>query len=452
MRQIARRAVALVVMIALFLIGVCYLGGEFAVKGDQWATYPTNRHLYTNGELTKAGTVYDTNGTVLAETVDGVRSFSSNIDIRRATFHAVGDLSGKVATGLHNAFLNQLTGYDPVNGTYNTSGEGNDITLTLDADLCVTAYKALGSYSGTVGVYNYKTGELICMVSTPTADPENLPEEAPEGLYVNRLLNGSYTPGSTFKVVTAVGALTNFKDAETRTFLECHKGVDVEGEWLSCLGNHGALSLGDALVHSCNVYFGQLAVSLGRSSMTSTANKLGFNRTWKLDGITCTSSCYQVSEARNIELAWSGMGQYTDTVNPYHYLILMGAIANDGRAVMPYLVKKANNAYGFPTRLHVRRYAPRMMSTQVAQTMQTMMRNDVLQNYGDSNFSGLELCGKTGTAEIGKNDSPHSWFVGFSQREDKPYAFVVVAENAGAGIKVAARIANQVLQAAPTVS
>lgn len=453
MKQISKRAAALFIMVLLFLTGIGFFLFRFVISADNWATYPTNRALYTDGSLVEAGTITDRNGTVLAQTVDGVRSFADSSSIRKATFHAVGDLSGKVSTGIHSAFLKQLTGYDLVNGTYSVSGEGKDIQLTLDADLCVTALNALGSYSGTVGVYNYKTGEIICMVSTPTMDPYDADSASGDdgsGVYVNRLLSGLYAPGSVFKLVTTTAALNTNANALDQSFT-CSGGAEIEGEWVSCLGNHGTLTLGTALTKSCNAYFAQLAVSLGADVMTQTADKLGFNKSFYMDGIKCTASKYDVTGARNIDLAWSGMGQQNDMVNPYHYMVLMGAIANGGTPVTPYLVENITTASGIPTYFRLFNFSSRMMSKATANELADMMRNNVLKNYGDSNFPGLELCAKTGTAEIG-NESPHSWFVGFSQSEDKPYAFVVVAENAGAGIKVAAKIANKVLQAAPTVS
>ena len=79
------------------------------------------------------------------------------------------------------------------------------------------------------------------------------------------------------------------------------------------------------------------------------------------------------------------------------------------------------------------------------------MRNNVTETYGDSSFSGLELCAKTGTAEVGENTTPHSWFVGFCRSPEKPYAFVVVAENSGSGLGVASGVAARVLRAADAV-
>ncbi len=448
MKRISFRSLAVIVVALLFCAGLGLFYGRLALVGDAWATYPTNRHLYKDGHLVKAGEITDRDGTVLAYTRKGTRYFHEDVRIRQATAHTVGDLDGFVSTGVHSAFLNELTGYDLINGTYNMSGEGHDMRLTVDADLSVTACQALGKRAGTVGIYNYKTGEILCMVSTPTFDPASetgLAEE--KGVYVNRLLSGSYAPGSIFKLVTALSALENLDDVASHRYT-CARGVTIGGEWLSCLGNHGKVDLESALVKSCNAAFAQFALTLGRSRLTKTAEKVGFNQTLTMDGIACTQSCYQVEKSNDIDFGWSGIGQHNDTVNPFQFLTFMGGIAGGGTCVWPYLVEDISSFSGtVKTMSNGKRVS--MMSKDAAATLSDMMRKDVTDHYGDGNFAGLELCAKTGTAEIGDQSTPHSWFVGFCRAPDKPYAFVVVVENAGAGLGVASNIAARVLKAAP---
>ncbi len=447
MKQILSRTWVLLVVLILFCTGLFLLYGQLALIGDDWAAYPTNRHLYTDGHLQKGGVITDRNGTVLCETKMGVRSFHENADIRKATAHAVGDLDGFVSTGVHSAFWKDITGYDPVNGVY---GTGNDIALTIDADLSITAYQALGSRSGTVGVYNYKTGEILCMASTPTFDPASQTGMAQEkGVYVNRLLSGSYAPGSIFKVVTALSALENLSEADSLSF-SCKRGVTIEDEWLSCLGNHGTVTLENALVHSCNAAFAQFALEVGKNDLTATAQKVGFNKTLSVNGIDCTQSVYNVTDANQIDFGWSGIGQYNDTVNPFQFLTFMGGIAGEGTCVWPYFVESVDSLSGVSTTLGNGKKVS-MMSKSSAKTLTDMMRKAVTDHYGDSSFSGLSLCAKTGTAEIGDKGTPHSWFVGFCKEETKPYAFVVVVENAGSGLGAASSIASRVLSAAPKV-
>lgn len=444
MKQALRRSGLILLVVAVFLAGILLYYFRFAISGNRWATYPANKHLYSDGLLVKAGTITDRDGEVLAMTEGGKRHYHERQSVRKATLHAVGDLKGFVSTGLHTAYLDELCGYDPVNGIYNVSGKGNDIALTLDSDLCVTALNALGRNAGTVGIYNYKTGELLCMVSTPTFDPESSTEPTGKGVYVNRLLSGQYAPGSIFKLVTTLSALENISDPDALSF-PCQHGVTIAGEWLSCLGNHRKIGLDKALVHSCNAFFAQTALQLGRSTLTRTAEKVGFNEQLSIDGIPTAKSRYSVSKSNDIDFGWSGIGQHTDLVNPFQYLTFMGGIANGGKSITPYLIDAIKTPEGVRT-YRGTKSSKRMMSAATAQRMTEMMRNNVKKNYGDSRFAGLEVCGKTGTAEVGDNATPHSWFVGFCDNEETPYAFTVIVENAGAGNGAATRVAATVLR------
>ncbi len=450
MKQIFTRSLSVAALTVLFTLGLLLLYLRLAVSGDRFAVYPTNRHYYENGSLVVAGTITDRRGVVLAKTEDGTRTFHEDETIRKATVHAVGDLEGFVATGVHSAFLPELTGYDRLNGAYCPGGKGNDLQLTIDAELSATAYRALGSRAGAVGVYNYQTGEMLCMVSTPSFDPAKGAKSAQnKGAYVNRLLSGSYAPGSIFKLVTALSVLENLPEAETLAY-SCSRGVTIGGEWLSCLGNHGEVNLEEALVRSCNAAFAQFALRLGRDALTATARQVGFNKSLSVDGVSCTKSLYDVKEANDIDFGWSGIGQYSDTVNPFQYLTFMGAIAGGGRCAWPYFVEYVDSLSGDIKTLGGHRHVS-MMKASAAERLGDMMRKDVTDHYGEGDFAGLELCAKTGTAEVGDKSTPHSWFVGFCRAADKPYAFVVVVENAGSGLGAASSVAARVLQAAPTV-
>ncbi len=445
MKQSRRRAWIVLLSVIIFVLGILLYYGKFAFLGDEWATYPANKHLYSDGLLTKAGRITDRNGEVLAITENGKRHFHERQSVRKATLHAVGDLQGFVSTGMHSAYLSELCGYDPVNGVYNRSGKGNDITLTLDSEVCVTALNALGNRAGTVGIYNYQTGELVCMVSTPTFDPQQTSQPNGKGIYVNRFLSGVYTPGSIFKLVTAMAALENLSNPNDLCF-SCKHGITIAGEWLSCLGNHHKIELDQALVYSCNAFFGQTALKLGRKTLTKTAEKVGFNKPLSMDGVSTAQSKYEVKQSNDIDFGWSGVGQHNDLVNPFQYLTFMGGIANGGKSITPYMVKKITTPSGIPLQ-SARRNTIRMMSTTTADRLTVMMRNNVKRNYGDSRFAGLNVCGKTGTAEVGDQALPHSWFVGFCDNEEYPYAFTVIVENAGAGNGAATRVASTVLKA-----
>lgn len=206
--------------------------------------------------------------------------------------------------------------------------------------------------NGTVGVYNYKTGEILCMVSTPTFDPANPPDIAADdpawdGVYVNRLLSANSIPGSIFKVVTINAAIENIPDLFQRKWT-CTGSVNIGGEEVTCPHAHGEQDIEEALANSCNGVFGQLAVELGGETMQKYADAAGLTKSIKVDGIQSSVGKFDFSGNDN-QLAWSGVGQGQDTLCPINMLQYMGAIANGGKAAVPRLIEKSTTDYGLPT-------------------------------------------------------------------------------------------------------
>lgn len=459
MKTLSRRAWVLYVLTALFLAGLGVLFYTFWSNADDWAMRHANRHLYAGDTLTAAGSITDETGAVLAETVDGERQYNDDRDVRTATLHVVGDSEGYIATGVQTAYQEELTGYNFVDGVYDVKryGKGNDLQLSVNAGLCVEAYDALGKNKGAVGVFNYKTGKLVCVASKPAFDIANKPAEninndktgAYEGVYLNRFFSGLYTPGSTFKIITAASALDNIADIEDQSF-RCRGSYRIDGGSVKCLSTHGTIGFERALNVSCNSAFAQIALQVGAENLTATTTALGFNQRFMLGNIRLAQSRFDVSGASQLDLGWAGVGQYTTLVNPCHMLMIVGAIANGGQAVMPYLVERITTQDGAVVQEAETETGAQMFSEATAARLQELLRSNVENYYGDRRFRGLEMCGKTGTAEVSSEeggDDPHAWFVGYSQREDLPYAIVVVVENGGGGSSVAIPVANQVMQA-----
>ncbi|MDO5014530.1 MAG: penicillin-binding transpeptidase domain-containing protein [Clostridia bacterium] len=446
MHRISNRSKWLSVLIILFMVGVIFLGVTLTQNSKRWATLKLNNHLYVNGEFVSAGTIYDRQGKVLAETKNGKRMYSSDPTTRKSTLHAVGDSKGFIATGAHTAFKPQLIGYDYINGIYKLKKDGgeHDLTLTIDAALSNEALKALGKNKGTVGIINYKTGEILCMVSTPTFDPENPPYDLNldetgkyEGIYINRFLSGVFTPGSTFKTVTTASVLENIQDIDDRSF-DCRGRYTLhKGSYVNCNAVHGNVDFQRAFSRSCNTAYAGLAVELGNEQLTKTAEELYFNKRIYVNGIPVAKSKFDLSNAYPIDRAWAGIGQYTTLANPCHLCLIMSAIANNGTAVAPTIIKDSRA----PKLQNLK-----MLDANVASTLDMMLRTNVIEFYKDRRLPDLLMAGKTGTAEVA-NDKPHSLFVGYSKRQDLPLAIVVVLQNEGvSGYASAVPVANQVLQ------
>lgn len=462
MKTLSKRAWILYLLAISFVVGACILFYTFFTNADSWAMKKANRHIYSSGTLTTAGAIYDETGAVLAKTVDGKRTYNKDKTIRTATLHIVGDSQGYIASGVQTSYKDVLTGYDFVNGIYDLKkyGKGSDITLTVNAELCKTAYEALGSNKGTVGVYNYKTGELLCVVSKPSYDIANKPTESInndktgeyDGVYLNRFFSGVYTPGSTFKVITAACAIDNISDIDSQTF-KCTGEHKVDGGSVKCMSTHGTINFEKALNQSCNSAFAQIAIQLGAEHLTDTVNSLGFGKSFKVGNIKLAKSSFDLTGANNLDIGWAGIGQYTTRVNPCHMLMITGAIANGGTSPNVYFVKSITSPTGKVKQAQTSYLEP-MFSQSTASKLNDMLRSNVVNYYGDGKFSNLKMCGKTGTAEVSSEDdglAPHAWFIGYSQREDLPLAIVVVVENGGGGSSVAIPVASKTMKKAASI-
>ena len=446
MKKVKRRTFSVLILAAVLLAGVLFYVVKYVRSGADWVSFPSNDTVYKDGVLA-VGTVTDRDGLVLASVdEDGNRAFADDWLTRVSTFHAVGDQYGNVGTGALSAFRSRLIGFDLVNGAYSRTGRGGTVRLSIDADLNRAAYEALDGRKGAVMVMNYLTGEILCSVSNPSYDPEDPPEIDPddpdwEGVYINRALSSRFTPGSIFKLVTSVAAIETIDDVFDRTFW-CEGEMEIGEDTVHCLSYHGDIGFEDGLAQSCNCVFAQLALELGPETLKEYAEKLGLSGvSFDIDGIETTPGSYDAAE-EDIDIAWSGVGQYNDMVNPCAMLRFVAAVANGGEA--PSMTLLARKGLGTLSPAETER----ILSRATADRLEEMMSYNVYASYGTENFPGLDLCAKSGTAELGPDESPHAWFVGFNRDDRAPYAFVVMVENGGWGSSVAGSVANEVLQAA----
>jgi len=429
------------------LLGSCVFIVRYFTSADRWVGYLTT---FTGQAST--GRVLDRDGDVLSYVdKDGKRCYYDNPTVRRATLHAVGDRQGLVGSGALTAFSSRLSGYNLLTGTYSPLGAGNDLYLTLDARLNYEAHQAMNGHKGTVAVYNYETGQILCMYSAPNYDPADPPqiEEgdlAYEGVYVNRFLGSTYPPGSTFKLVTLAAAIENIPDWETRTF-QCTGSVQVGTETVTCQRAHGSLNLKSALAVSCNGVFSVLAAELGPEVLEAAAEKAGLTGRYEVNGLPTARGSLGLSSLTTGELGWAGVGQADDLVNPCAMLVYMGAIARRGKAAVPQLILKTQTALNIPMGLYLKRETAELISPGTARILQEYMANNVQVTYGAGWFPNMDVCAKTGTAEVGGGKKPTAWFTGFLRDDDHPYAFVIVMEDAGTAADVAVPVAARVLNA-----
>ena len=298
---------------------------------------------------------------------------------------------------------------------------------------------------------NYKTGELLCAVTTPTYDPDDVPDIAGDstgafkGVYVNRFTQSTYTPGSIFKIVTMIAALECIEDIESQQFTctgEILYGVDK----VTCEKVHGKQNIRDAFKNSCNCAFAKVSEQIGGKRLERYAKELGVLDGLEFDGIRTAAGNINSADKADVLVAWSAIGQHKDLVNPAGFLTMVSAVANDGIRTNPYLVSRIKT--GLSTTYEVKSSATsRLMSTETAQTLKELMRNNVENYYGDEHFAGFSVCAKSGTAEVGGDQKPNAMFTGFLVDENYPLAFIVTIENGGYGRLTCVPVLEKVLLA-----
>ena len=449
MNRIIARSKILVILVLVLTLGLGFFVGEFFASADAWIVFPGSPHVYNAGNI-GCGIISDREGNLLLDLTDG-RSYSGNPLLDRSVIHWLGDRQGNISAPALSHYAMQIAGFDPVSGVYAYGGTGGMVELTLSAKVQMAAVEAMKDYTGTIAVYNYKTGQILCAVTTPNFDPDHVPDIAGDttgafdGVFVNRFTQAAYTPGSIFKIVTAAAALEHIPDIEQQTFT-CYGSVSYGVDQVTCEEEHGELTFREAFSESCNCAFAAIADQLGGSVLERYARQFGVLDSLEFDGITTAKGNISADGAAAVQVAWSAIGQHKDLVNPCAYLNFIGAIAAGGVGRQTYLVESITVG-GKSTYKSDAADGDRIMSEATAETLREMMRANVEYYYGDENFTGLTVCAKSGTAEVGGGKKPNAMFTGFVTDAEYPLAFIVCIEDGGYGRPVCVPVLSEVLQA-----
>ena len=447
MNRVASRSAIAVLLALLLVAGLGFFVAEYVTNAADWVMFPGSPHVYTGGNI-GCGVVVDRDGVLLLD-MNGGRIYADSAALRKSTVHWLGDRYGSIDAPALPSHAAELAGYDLLNGVYAYGDDGGTAKLTLSSQVQLSALEALEGKKGTVAVYNYRTGAILCAVTTPNYDPDNVPDVENdasgqyEGIYVNRFTQSVYTPGSIFKIVTLAAALEEFPDAQDMRFT-CSGSVQMDGGEITCEGVHGDQSLKEAFRNSCNCAFAELALQIGAEKMEQYVSAFGLCDTLTFDGIETTPGSYEAVGAAKIDVGWSGVGQYNDLVNPCGFLSFLGAVANGGEGTLPYVVENilVGNTRTYTAKT---REGEMAISRETARVVTEYMRNNVENKYGDEYFPGLAVCAKTGTAEVGGGKKPNAMLAGFVADGNYPLAFIVCVEDGGYGAQVCLPIASQVL-------
>ena len=426
---------------------------------------PYNQRQDSFAETVVRGDIVDRNGNVLATTDvadDGTETRS--YPYGNLFSHVIGYSDPELGnTGLESVenfelltsnafFLEKLQ-----NQFTDSKNRGDTVVTTLDADLQQASYDALGDNRGAVVVMEASTGKILSMVSKPDYDPNSilsnwstLNSDEENSPLLNRATQGSYAPGSTFKIVTTLAFMRQNSNFADYTY-DCAGEITTGDTTIHCFNGtvHGFEDLRSSIANSCNASFAHIGTLLDIDGYRDTAEDLLFNSDLpSVLGYT-KSSFALTSESSEAEIMMTAMGQGKTTVSPYHMALITQAIANGGTLMEPYLVDSVTNYTGTEIRRNVPKSYRRLMTSDEAAQLKEYMTAVVEEGTGSVlSGSSYTAAGKTGTAEYSLSDGEktHSWFMGFTNVDNPDLVISVITEGSdGSASGKAVTIAKQIL-------
>jgi peptidoglycan glycosyltransferase len=447
-----------------------------------------NPRLVEEAARIERGRILDRGGRVLVESVvsDGR---ARRVHHLPAAAHATGYFSARLgASGVEAAFNDYLSGerspdlLERVRGRLlHTRQRGSDVMLTLDARIQAAAARALGNARGAVVALDPRTGAVLALYSAPVYDPATLDRDwealrASEGdPLFNRAIQARYTPGSTFKIVTATAAV-DLGLVDLGQPITCTKPVRVDRLMLDCRNNAHLprLTYKEAFAWSSNRTFGLTGLLLATPPPLNLwlSDEPPGPYPWKDGDVSGSAARLEEYAARFLfdrpvpfdlpveeshlktQTQWTadllgqtafGQGQLAET--PLVAALGAAAIANQGRVPAPYIVAEAVAPDGVAHRMHEPGgWLEQAMQPATAATLNEFMVEGVARGYAaKAALPGVQVGGKTGTAEVGERQTPHAWFVGYAPADQPLVAVAVIMEHAGSGADVATPAARQVL-------
>lgn len=332
---------------------------------------------------------------------------------------------------------------------------GNNVYTTFDIDLQEIAYKALGIYDGAIIVTEPTTGKILALVSKPDFDPNKISEnwdaiiqDEDSSILVNRVSQGLYPPGSTFKILTALEYIRENKDTYDNYSYDC-KGIFSKDEnTIRCYHGtkHGTVDFVTSFAKSCNSSFANIGLTLNRTDFAELLNKLYFNQKLPVDFI-CNQSKVNISErSSDSDMIQAVIGQGTTQMTPLHLAMITSMIANDGNMMLPYMIDRIETSNG----TIIKQYEPESLGQLISEEEATALQNLMIAVVEEGTGTRLQgqtykAAGKTGSAEFSQTTSDsHAWFTAFSYDTDRPIQVTVIVEGGGSGGEYAVPIARQI--------
>lgn len=446
----------LILLSVMFLSLIGYLTYIELFQSDSLVSNPYNQRQWDDENGIIRGNILDADGLKLAYTEDGVREYP----YKGMYAHIIGYNSrtyGRI--NLERTYNDVLLGKTSIGNLIGaTAKRGFDVNLTIDHDLQKYAFDLLGQNNGSVVAINPKTGEVLCMASKPSFDPNdeyliknwNLLTESEDAPFVSRATSGLYAPGSTFKLLTALSAIDN--GYEDEQYLDEGK-VEIGGSVFENHNNkaYGEIDLSRGFAVSSNVVFCTLGAKLGGSNLCNVAEDFGFNKKFEFD-IPYNVSKFPEEETNKEKSAALAIGQGDIQATPLQMAMVTCGIANGGVIMKPYLVSCITDEEGKIVKETKNSKLYTSADAINTDKIVDMMVETVKSGTGtNASIYGIEVAGKTGTAENERTatngDGEHTWFVGFAPAYDPEIAIVVMMEySGGTGGGNCAPIARKIMQ------
>ena len=448
-------------LIALFIVQLAFLSFLQLYRGPAVAANPYNRRLNEFETRVKRGDIVDARGVILARTDDSASSGRRLYPQAVETAAVIGYISDRFGrTGLESRYDRHLLGLEGADQLRNTVSRildrqqaGGNVILTLDSTLQGKAMALLAGRRGAAVLLDVRTGAVRVLASSPSFDPNRLDAnwenyiKDPDAPLLNRAADGAYPPGSTFKLVTAAGALAQQPGAAGGKF-NCPGYLVVNGFRLTDLKAHGEVDLQKAIALSCNVTFASLGLKMGPEGFMGAVQSFGLDQEPPLELPARAGAFASLSSLKDAELASSAIGQGEVLVSPLQMAMVTAGIANRGVLMSPYLVQELKDSLG--RTVQKKSPAPwRTATTPEISAAITWGMVDAVRSgtAAGAALPGVAVAGKTGSAE-NSGGITHAWFTGFAPSENPRLAVAVVVENAGGGGAVAAPLAGKLLAAA----
>lgn len=330
--------------------------------------------------------------------------------------------------------------------------DGLDLVLTIDPAIQEISERQLEGVRGAVVVLDPRDGAVLALASAPTYDPNDFVpflsakrygelSDDPGHPLLNRATAGLYAPGSTFKPVTAIAALTAGVNPDEEYL--CSGAYKLGDMRLHCWNRwgQGALTMRSALEQSCNPYFARLGYLIGTNSLFRTAREFGFESKTGIDYSPEYAGSLAAPPFYPGLVCQSAIGQGRLQVTPLQMAVECATLANGGKVFAPYLKKRAEDAPD-PEPVRVVKCRPEDM-----ERVRLGMRDVIEGAKGTGKAIGglaVQCAGKTGTAQIGGGEKD-TWIIAFAPYENPTIAIAMVVERGVSGGKTVAPKVHSIL-------